>query len=121
MLGHVMGSKGMKVREEMKEMEEKDCLEIVIIEWSLRDAQAFSGQRKQLGQKPRGAREHSSARHISLPRGGFTAQTEGNLGNKGGCQSINSFGQPEGLQKGTLDTAKPYQRAGLLCSSTITP
>lgn len=38
---------------EMEEAEEKDCLEAVIIKWSLRDALEFSGQRKQLGQKPR--------------------------------------------------------------------
>ena len=78
----------MNGRKEMKEAVEKDCLETVIIEWSLRDALEFSEQSKQLGQKPRGAREHGSARDISLPRGGFIAQTEGNLGNKKGCQSI---------------------------------
>lgn len=54
----------------MKEAEERAYLETEIIEWSLK----FSGQRKQLGQKPRGPKEHSSARHIGLGRGAFIAQ-----------------------------------------------
>lgn len=37
----------------MKKVEE-DCLEKVIFDWRLGDVQESSGQRKQLGQKPRG-------------------------------------------------------------------
>lgn len=84
----------------MEEAEEKDCLGAVIIKWSLRDALEFSGQRKQLGQKPRGVREHGSGRDISLPRGGFIAQTEGNLGNKGGFQSIHALGNLKFYRRG---------------------
>lgn len=101
----------------MEEAEEKDCLGTEIIEQSLK----FSGQKKQLGQKPRGAKEHSSARHISLRRGAFIAQTAGDPGNKGGCQSINAFEHPDGLQKETPETAKPYQREASLSSSTSAP